>query len=585
MGRVAASVTAGRSAAVWTAALLLPAFLLLAGLYVLPILRILPEALTGNGFEQFFASPVYSSVAWTTVRIAITVALVTLVVAYPAAWIVATRTGWQRMVIIVAVIVPFLTSSLVRTFSWLAMLSKNGLISNLLRALGITDGPTSLLFTDSAVIIALVHVSLPLMTFSLVAVMRRIPPGVLDVSNALGASKLRTMVRVVLPQTLTGVTSGLIVVTLFAMASFIAPAILGSTKQTMLAQLIQATIETGSNRPFAAVLSLVLALLAAASVGLIWLIMRLLRRRPRRAPRIQHGSGSPALLSAVAPRGASSARVERQLWRAGYAVYFVLIVVFSLAPMLILVPIAFTSSSVLVFPTPGFSLQWFQAVLEPDWVNAALTSLRIALVASAIAVTVATLTVLGTARTKFLARMADQGMLLPMTIPAVVFALGAYVTFARIGLVDTELGLVLAQAVLALPVCYLIVGAGYGSSDLKLEDAALSLGASKVRAILTVVVPLMLPALAVAVLMGVLMSFDESVASIFLSGLDVTTLPRKLWSGIRFSTSPEVAAAAVGVLGFGLVMIALTLALYTWLSRRQRRTVALPFASTPPEEQ
>ena len=174
-------------------------------------------------------------------------------------------------------------------------------------------------------------------------------------------------------------------------------------------------------------------------------------------------------------------------------------------------------------------------------------------------------------------------MLLPLTIPAVVFAIGAYVTFARLGLVDTELGLILAQAVLALPVCYLIISAGSNSTDLRLEDAALSLGASKLRAILTVIVPLMLPALTVAVLMGVLMSFDESVASIFLSGLDVTTLPRKLWSGIRFSTSPEVAAAAVGVLGFGLLMIGLTVVLYTILNRRQRRTI-LPLTTNSTEE-
>lgn len=566
----------------WTVALLAPAILLLAGLYVWPILRILPEAFTGTGFEQFFGSSVYPNVTWTTARIALTVAVITLVVAYPAAWMIATRSGWQQMLLVVAVIVPFLTSSLVRTFSWMAMLGSNGLISNLLRALGITDKPTSFLFTDFAVVVALVHVSLPLMTFSLVAVMRRIPREVMGVSEALGSSKLRTMFRVVLPQTLPGVTSGLIVVTLFAMASFIAPAILGGTSQTMLAQLIQATIETGSNRSFAAALSLVLAGLAAAAVALIWLVMWVLRRRHRRTPQI-HDQPQPGALSPVARRGGSNANLERGVWKAAYGIYYVAIVVFSLAPMAILVPIAFTSGTVLVFPTPGFSTQWFEAVLAPDWVDAALTSLRIAVIAAVIAVVIATLTVLATAKSKLMARAADQGMLLPMTIPTVVFALGAYVTFVRLGLVDTELGLILAQTVLALPICYLVIAAGYTSTEVRLEDAALSLGASKVRAIGTVVVPLMLPALAVALLMGVLMSFDESVASIFLSGLDVTTLPRKLWSGIRFSTSPDVAAAAVGVLGFGLVMIALTVGLYTVLNRRQRRSV-IPFPATPTEE-
>lgn len=569
---------------VWAIALLLPAIVILVGLFLVPILRILPEALGGTGFPQFFAAPVYLSVSWTTVRIAAIVAAVTLLVAYPAAWLIATRTGWLRMLLVIAVIVPFLTSSLVRTFSWMAMLSSNGLISNLLQALGFADGPTPLLFTDFAVVIALVHVSLPLMTFSLVAVMRRIPREVVGVSEALGASRLRTALRVIVPQTLPGVTSGLIVVTLFAMASFIAPAILGSTKQTMLAQLIQASIEVGSNRSFSAALSIVLAVLAAAAVGAIWLVMALLRRRPRRRREVVAVGGSGVILAPVAPRRRASATAERVTWRIATGAYIVAIVVFSLAPMLILVPIAFTSGSTLVFPPPGFSTKWFEAVLAPAWVDAALTSLRIAVVASAIAVAVATLTVIATARTRLLARIADQGMLLPMTIPAVVFALGAYVTFARLGLVDTELGLVLAQAVLTLPVCYLIVGAGYGSTDLRLEDAALSLGASKLRAIVTIVLPLMLPALSVAVLMGILMSFDESVASIFLSGLDVTTLPRKLWSGIRFSTSPEVAAAAVGVLAFGLSMIAITVATFTGLSRRQRRT-ALPFPTTGTEQQ
>ncbi|MDR7188262.1 putative spermidine/putrescine transport system permease protein [Microbacterium sp. BE35] len=585
MGRMAASVAAGRGAKVWSFALLLPAFILLIGLYLAPILTIVPEAFTGTGFTQFFASPVYANVAWTTVRIAITVAVVTLLVAYPAAWIISTRTGWQRMVLVVAVIVPFLTSSLVRTFSWLAMLGSNGLISNLLVVLGVNDKPTTLLFTDFAVVIALVHVSLPLMTFSLVAVMRRIPPEVVGVSEALGSSKLRTMLRVVVPQTLPGVTSGLIVVALFAMASFIAPAILGSTQQTMLAQLIQATIETGSNRSFAAALSIVLALCAAALVGAIWLVMWAIRRRRRHTPRAEDEAPNPAALSPVARRSNATATTERVVWKVVYAVYFVSIVVFSLAPMVILVPIAFTSGQVLVFPTPGFSTQWFEAVLSPEWVGAALTSLRIAVAAAVIAVVVAMLTVLATARTRFLARAADQGMLLPMTIPAVVFAIGAYVAFVRLGLVDTELGLTLAQTVLALPVCYLIIAAGYSSSDMRLEDAAVSLGASKVRAIVTVIVPLMLPALAVALLMGVLISFDESVASIFLSGLDTTTLPRKLWSGIRFSTSPEGAAAAVGVLGFGLLMIALTFGLYTLLNRRQRRSsIPLPTAAVVEEQ-
>ena len=170
-------------------------------------------------------------------------------------------------------------------------------------------------------------------------------------------------------------------------------------------------------------------------------------------------------------------------------------------------------------------------------------------------VILATLTVLGFGRHFQFQSAAEAIVLSPLSVPAVVFALGAYLTFARIGLVDTEMGIIIAHTVLIFPVVYLVASATYSSIDPALSLAASSLGANTWRTFSTVVFPLLLPGLAIGALLAMLLSFDESVASIFLSDLSVKTLPRKLWEGIRFNTSPESAAVSAMLLGVTCLVV------------------------------
>lgn len=162
----------------------------------------------------------------------------------------------------------------------------------------------------------------------------------------------------------------------------------------------------------------------------------------------------------------------------------------------------------------------------------------------------------------------------PLSVPAVVFALGAYLTFARVGLVDTEMGIILAHTVLIFPVVYLVASATYSSIDPALSLAAASLGANPWRVFRTVVFPLLLPGLAIGGLLAMLLSFDESVASIFLSDLSVKTLPRKLWEGIRFNTSPESAAVSALLLGVTCTVIMIGMA----FTLRRRKAAGTPGA-------
>ena len=123
------------------------------------------------------------------------------------------------------------------------------------------------------------------------------------------------------------------------------------------------------------------------------------------------------------------------------------------------------------------------------------------------------------------------------------------------GLVDTEPGIIVAHTVLIFPVVYLVVAATYSSIEPRLSLAAASLGANPWKVFRTIVLPLLTPGLAIGALLAMLLSFDESVASIFLSDISVKTLPRKLWEGIRFNTSPESAAVSVMLLGLTCLVV------------------------------
>ncbi|MDQ0470002.1 ABC transporter permease subunit [Labrys wisconsinensis] len=548
--------------------LLLPVFILLLLAFALPLLAIVPEAFGGDAVGRFlriFGSPVYRTVIWTTVRISLEATAITLVVSFPLAWLLSRATGAKGLLLGLLVLVPFLTSVLVRTFAWLAILGQRGLVNATLLSLGLISEPLPLLFSEPAVVLALVHSSIPMMVFALVSVLRRIDGRILLAAHTLGASPLRAWLGILVPLAIRGIQSGVTIVFLFTMASFIAPAFLGNQRQQMLAQVIQSEIETGADWAFAAALGITLALTATILVVALSSVARYLSRWQR------PGSLRPAL-----PQQGSE-RVDKALLRRPVAqstqrlhvpavlrfgarlvepAYLGVISVFILLPLVVLIPVSFSAADVLIFPPPGYSTRWFETILgSQEWIAAALTSLRIGAATCVATLVIATLTVLGFGRHVRFQGAAEALVLSPLTVPSVVFALGAYLTFARVGLVDTETGIIIAHTVLIVPVVYLVASATYSSIDPWLSRAAASLGANPWRIFRTVTFPLLLPGLAIGALLAMLLSFDESVASIFLSNLSVKTLPRKLWEGIRFNTSPESAAVSVMLLGVTCVVV------------------------------
>jgi putative spermidine/putrescine transport system permease protein len=236
-----------------------------------------------------------------------------------------------------------------------------------------------------------------------------------------------------------------------------------------------------------------------------------------------------------------------------------LVLLFLALPLLVVIPTAFSASSLLRFPPRAFSLRWFHEYFGSDaWMRATWVSVKAAVVVSL----VSTLLGLGLAitfdRFTFFGRNLLRALVMaPLMVPVVVIGVGLYVVFLRTGLNGTFLGLVIGHTVVTFPYATVVIGASLREVDRRLEQAAIGLGANPVRAFAEVTLPLIAPGIVVSALFGFLVSFDEVVIAIFVTGPETATLPRQIWDGIRFDLNPTIAAVATLLIALsGIVLLA-----------------------------
>jgi putative spermidine/putrescine transport system permease protein len=217
-----------------------------------------------------------------------------------------------------------------------------------------------------------------------------------------------------------------------------------------------------------------------------------------------------------------------------------------IAPIIVVILLSFSSASYLTFPPPALSLRWYKAYLgSRDWLSATAISVEVAIATVILATALGTAAALGLARLSGLARTLAAGLILsPLIMPVIVVAIGLYFAFARYGLVGTPLGLVLAHTCLAVPFVVTSVGSSLAGLDRRLEMAALSLGASPWGTFRQVTLPLIRPGILVGALFAFITSFDELVVSLFLSGANAVTLPRRMWEDLRYAIDPTIAAVS-----------------------------------------
>jgi putative spermidine/putrescine transport system permease protein len=242
------------------------------------------------------------------------------------------------------------------------------------------------------------------------------------------------------------------------------------------------------------------------------------------------------------------------------------VVLFLMAPTLVLIPMSFSSGRTLAFPPPGFSFRWYENLFgDPSWRLAAETSLEVALLTAVLATLLGTPAAFALVRGRFRGRTLMNAVVLsPMIVPLIVIAIGMYAVFARWNLLGSITGLVIGHTALALPFVVINVAASLRTMDRDLEAASLNLGAGPLRTFWYVTLPVILPGVLAGALFAFITSWDEVVVAIFLTNPLVNTLPALMWEEVNTQIDPTVAAAAN-------VLTVLTTALFLmWLVLRSR---------------
>lgn len=258
----------------------------------------------------------------------------------------------------------------------------------------------------------------------------------------------------------------------------------------------------------------------------------------------------------------------------GVRLFAIVVLVFLVAPILVVIPLSFNDSAYFSYPMTGFSLRWYEMVFaSEDWRRAFLNSFIIGLGSTVLATALGTLAALGLSRAAFPFRGLVMPLLIsPMIIPIVVVAVGLYLVFAPLGLTNSYLGVVLAHTALGTPFVVITVTATLMSFDRSLTRAAASLGAAPLTVFRRVTLPLIFPGVATGGVFAFATSFDEVIVILFIGGVEQRTIPRQMWTGIRDQINPSILAMATLLTCFA---IALFLAI-DWLQGRGSAAAAEP---------
>lgn len=255
-----------------------------------------------------------------------------------------------------------------------------------------------------------------------------------------------------------------------------------------------------------------------------------------------------------------------RLWL--YALAVVLFA-FLVLPTLIVIPMSFSESQYLEFPPRHFSLRWYETYFHSaSWMQATATSFKAATLTVLVATPLGTIAAYGLYNAELaIARLVSLILIAPIVIPIILVGTAIFYAYVKLRIVNSLIGIVLAHSILAIPVVIMIVTSALKSFDMNQERVARSLGASRVEAFFTVVMPQIKFAILTAAVLSFLTSFDEVIVSLFVSGGDHSTLTRIMFAALRDQIDPTIAAISTMM----VVVTSLLLGLSQIFGRRAKR--------------
>lgn len=246
-----------------------------------------------------------------------------------------------------------------------------------------------------------------------------------------------------------------------------------------------------------------------------------------------------------------------RIWYYAIRIFCVLVLVCLVLPILAIIPISFTSDTMLSYPMPGFSLRWFTEFFNSVmWTLSMKNSFIIGFATTLLATALGTLAALGLTMANLPFKGVITGiMIMPMVVPVVISAVGIYFFYAWIGLTSTYTGMILAHTALATPFVVITVTATLQGFNRNQIRAGSSLGASPPTVFFKITLPQILPGVISGALFAFVTSFDEVVVALFIAGSEQYTLPRQMFAGIREKYNPTIAAVATMMVVFSFLLL------------------------------
>jgi len=536
----------------------------LAAFYIVPLLGVLAVSLLPGGSPGFsayaalFESGTFSSIVLRTLRMGLEVAALSLIIGYPYAYLLNRASGFVRQLLLIAVMMPFFTSVLIRSYAWVAILGTKGLVNKTLMGLGLIDAPLALVYNEIGALVGMTQVQLPLMILTLYGSMRRIDLQLLRAAEGLGAHRLISLLRIFLPLSLPGVAAGIGLVFTSTLGFYVTPALLGGASEYMVTQSIYVQLNNLNDFSGAAAQGAVLLVVVVILLTMLRNIVGSTDRHASepRPSRFAIASGVPERI--LMKHEALGSMLYFALRMTGYVVC-ACAVIFLMITMVVVIPLGFSADAYLRFPPSGYSTQWIATYLgDREWLTSTWFSIWISVLGAAVATFFASIAAFSMITLES-ARMRSSLELLfisPMIVPQFVVALALYFIFIKAGLVGSSIPYVICYGVFAFPYVFLVMQAAFQRFDISVIQAAANLGAKTNTIWRKVVIPILLPSFVSAAGFAFLTAFDDLVVALFFSSAGKYTLPMRMWADIKNEISPQIAAVAVVFFAVAITLIA-----------------------------
>jgi len=541
--------------------LLSPTLLVMVCLLAVPIVMLinysfwsqeyvyLDKTYTLQNYETFFDRKVYGKLLWRSIKMSATVTIITVLLAYPAAYFLAFRVTKNKMMWLVLINIPFVTSYLLRVLAWKIMLGNNGVINSTFMELGFIQAPLEyLLYSRFAVILTLAHAWAAFAILPIYVSLQKIDRSLLEAATDLGDGPAKRFFRITLPLSMPGVIAAAIIEFIPTVGDYITPVMVGGPRGIMIGQIVAAQFGVANNWPLGAAITIIMMIVITALVcSFIWLSKR----------GTVTVKDMESTVSASGPAAIHGRRFDI------FFIYMIFYLLFLYIPSLMLPIFSFNDSIQMVLPLKEFTFKWYIALVEqPRIITALGNSLKVAFPVAIVTTILATLAAKALTRYRMPGRtLAISFILLPMVMPGIILAVGLLVLVLGLGLSPSLWTVGMSHVVFTVPFATLVVMARLEGFSKNIEEASLDLGMSSFRTFWRVTFPLILPGIMASMILTFTASFDEFLFAFFLGGSD-ETLPVYMYTSVRFpQTLPPVLA-----LGALIFMVSVVLVVFAmWL--------------------